>query len=112
MSEEEKLSTPSFERFTAGISVGSSTYSLPAGQIKGKLEYETHYLEREPERDRNILQLAAVTQYISRDDLLVFARQGAAAVGTQSRGHDAASGAVITVTGMRWPRLPLPTCSW
>ena len=41
MSEEEKLSTPSFERFTAGISVGSSTYSLPAGQIKGKLEYET-----------------------------------------------------------------------
>jgi hypothetical protein len=88
MTEEEKLTAPSFERFSAGIAVGTEAYSVPTGadgQVRGDLSYETHYLDREPERDRTTLRRALVTSVLDRDDLLVFARQGAAAQSLRSR---------------------------
>ena len=85
MSEEQKLSAPSFERFVAGVSVGSDAFAVPASQVKGSLEYETHYLGRDELRERNVLSRAAVTARIDRDDLLVFARRAAASSSPRSR---------------------------
>ncbi|MGP4090923.1 DUF6603 domain-containing protein [Streptomyces sp. KR55] len=103
MTEEQKLTAPSFERFTAGIAVGTEAYTVPTGElgeVKGDLRYETHYLDREPERDRNVLRLAKVTAAITQEDLQVFARQGAAAQSLRSRTEAMrpASPVVITVT--------------
>ncbi|MEU1818818.1 DUF6603 domain-containing protein [Streptomyces roseifaciens] len=88
MTEEQKLAAPSFERFTAGISVGTQAYTVPTGalgEVKGDLTYETYYLDRDPERDRNVTQPAKVTSVLTPDDLKAFARQGAAARSLRSR---------------------------
>jgi len=103
MTEEQKLTAPSFERFTAGIAVGTAAYTVPTGalgQVRGDLRYETHYLDREPKRDRNVLRPAKVTAVITGEDLQVFARQGAAAQSLRSRTEvmRPAVAAVITVT--------------
>jgi hypothetical protein len=79
MTEDQKLAEPSFERFAAGVSVGSDAYVVSSSQVTGDLDYETHYLEREEERDRNLLVAVAVDYRLSFADVLVHARQGAAA---------------------------------
>lgn len=79
MTEEEKLAAPSFERFTAGISVGTDAFTVPADQPVGDLEYETHYLRSRPARGWYMLELALVSGQIGRDDLMVEAKLGAVA---------------------------------
>lgn len=48
LSEEQKLSTPSFEQFPAGVSVSSDDYRVGGGQVAFEPEMETLYLN-EPE---------------------------------------------------------------
>jgi hypothetical protein len=79
MTEEEKLSAPSFERFTAGVSVGTAAYRLPADQVAADLEYETHYLEPPTVLFLGTLILATLTDaHIAASDLRLQARLGAA----------------------------------
>ncbi len=86
MTEEQKLSSPSFERFQAGIAVGTDAFTVPGTQVKGSLEYETHYLERDDKRERNKLRFALIaTTRIDRLDLDLFARRGAASYSPRSR---------------------------
>jgi hypothetical protein len=49
LTEEEKLSTPSFERFRAGISLSTDDYVAGASQISYAPDFETLYLS-EPEK--------------------------------------------------------------
>ena len=51
MSEEDKLTRPSFESFTAGVAVGTDAYVPSGSQVAADLSYETHYLEP-PRRGR------------------------------------------------------------
>jgi hypothetical protein len=53
LTEEEKLSTPSFERFRAGISVSTDDYVAGASQVSYDPEVETLYLG-EPERELGV----------------------------------------------------------
>jgi hypothetical protein len=47
--EEQKLTSPSFERFTAGAMVGLGGFSIPpaAAVVPANIDYETHYLDME-----------------------------------------------------------------
>jgi hypothetical protein len=79
MTEEEKLSQPSFERFTAGISVGTDTYTVSPDQPVGDLDYETHYLRREPRSGRYLLEIARIAGRISAGEVRLAATLGAVA---------------------------------
>ncbi len=46
LTEEQKLSTPSFEQFPAGISVSSDDYRVGGGQVAFEPDMETLYLEQ------------------------------------------------------------------
>lgn len=48
LTQDEKLTTPSFERFNAGIVVGGGDYQMPTA-IAADLDYETAYLDEVPE---------------------------------------------------------------
>jgi hypothetical protein len=51
LTEEEKLSTPSFERFRAGVSLSSDAYVTADSQIAYDPELETLYLGQPEERE-------------------------------------------------------------
>jgi hypothetical protein len=53
--EEEKLSTPSFERFRAGVSLSSDEYVTGGSQISYNPEFETIYLGQPEAREHGIL---------------------------------------------------------
>ncbi|HEX6312894.1 MAG TPA: DUF6603 domain-containing protein, partial [Acidimicrobiia bacterium] len=44
LTEEEKLSLPSFERFRAGVAVSTTDYEVPAAQVAFEPEWETVFL--------------------------------------------------------------------
>jgi Family of unknown function (DUF6603) len=69
LTEEEKLSTPSFERFRAGISLSTDDYVAGGSQISYAPEFETFYIG-EPE----VRELGVVPGLL----LTSFARLGAA----------------------------------
>jgi hypothetical protein len=100
MTEEEKLSRPSFERFTAGIAVGTEAYTVPPDQPVGDLDYETHYLRREPRFDRYRLEIGVVAGRIVAADLLAAATLGAVARSEihRTEAMRPATSAAITVT--------------
>lgn len=45
LAEDEKLTSPSFERFDAGIAFGTADYLLGPSEVSFEAEYETAYLE-------------------------------------------------------------------
>lgn len=100
MTEEDKLAAPSFERFTAGVSVGTDAFRVPGDQPVGDLDYETHYLRRRPERGRYVLELAAVVGRVPVADVVLQAHLGAAARSEVHRSEAVrpATASLITVT--------------
>lgn len=82
LSDAEKLSNPSFQSLTAGARFGSTAYSAGAAAPDQDLDYETLYLEPEPElkfpfsrirfRERAVMA-------VGMDAIRKQARQGAAA---------------------------------
>lgn len=103
MTEEQKLTAPSFERFTAGFEVGSDAFALPAGgEVAADLSYETHVLH--PPVD---LRLATVVEVATMQraampmsELRTFAAMGAVARSDLARDRRLASrpraGVVVT----------------
>jgi hypothetical protein len=56
---EERLSTPSFERFRAGVTVAGSAFTVGAEQVAFEPEFETAYLgEQPPPPERGIIDAA------------------------------------------------------
>jgi hypothetical protein len=51
LSEAEKLSTPSFERFPAGVALSSDVYVVSGSQVSYDPDFETQYLEHPDRRD-------------------------------------------------------------
>lgn len=48
LTEDEKLSTPSFERYPAGVAIAAETVTVPAAHVSATLDFETIHLPREP----------------------------------------------------------------
>lgn len=78
MSDEEKLSAPSFEPFASGITVGSSDYLAAPEVVAADLNYETAYLQPD-DPVRPSTQAGKVSLGIGRAELLLQAQHGAAA---------------------------------
>lgn len=55
LSEEEKLSGPSFERFDAGVSVSTADHTVGADQIAFEPEWETAYLRQDRPNIRHLV---------------------------------------------------------
>jgi hypothetical protein len=55
LTEEEKLSTPSFERFRAGVSVATDDYGVPASAVVFEPQWETLYLRQERPAERHVV---------------------------------------------------------
>jgi hypothetical protein len=94
MTEEQKLTSPSFERFTAGFEVGSDAFALPAGgEVAADLSYETHVLH--PPVDLRLATLVAVPTMqraaMPMSELRTFAAMGAVARSDLARDRRLAS---------------------
>lgn len=82
LSDAEKLSNPSFQSFTAGARFGSTAYSVGAAAPEQDLEYETLYLEPEPDNKFPFARIRfreRAVMAIGMDAVRKQARQGAAA---------------------------------
>jgi hypothetical protein len=55
LTEEQKLSTPSFERFRAGVSLSSAAYVAAASQVNYDPDFETLYLEQPDVREFGVV---------------------------------------------------------
>ena len=55
LTEEEKLSTPSFERFRAGVTVATDDYGVPASAVVFEPQWETLYLRQDEPSERHIV---------------------------------------------------------
>ncbi|HYI55870.1 MAG TPA: hypothetical protein VEX57_18030, partial [Microlunatus sp.] len=55
LTEEEKLSTPSFERFRAGVTVATDDYGVPASAVVFEPQWETLYLLQDEPSERHIV---------------------------------------------------------
>jgi hypothetical protein len=55
LTEEEKLSTPSFERFRAGVTVATDDYSVPASAVVFEPQWETLYLRQDEPPERHLV---------------------------------------------------------
>lgn len=103
MTEEQKLTAPSFERLTAGFEVGSADYSLPdGGEVPADLSYETHMLHRPVDfRLATLVRLTSMTQVaIPMSEMRAHAAMGAVARSAPARERRLASRprAGLTVT--------------
>jgi hypothetical protein len=103
MSADEKLTRPSFEQLQAGVAVGTDHYRVPADQVRGDLDYETHILEPpQPGLRLGTLVLAElVTRHVAIDELSWQAKLGAvgaAAVHATDRMQPATSARIEVTT--------------
>ena len=55
LTEEQKLSTPSFERFRAGVSVATDDYGVPASAVVFEPQWETLYLHQERPSETHVV---------------------------------------------------------
>jgi hypothetical protein len=95
LTEEQKLSTPSFEQFPAGVAVSTAEFKVPASEVAFEPQFETVYLRQEDVRIRELLPFAI---------LVAQARTGAAAK-SQLRASDqlTADGSLkVSVEGIRY----------
>lgn len=63
LSEEQKLSTPSFERFRAGVSVATHEYGTPTTAVVFEPEWETLYLRQEQPPERHHVPAASLVRH-------------------------------------------------
>lgn len=79
LSEEQKLSSPSFETFDVGVAVGLNDYALPADAVTaGNLDYETKYLVP-GEEEGQLFRFELLISALSMDLFRAGAAAGAAA---------------------------------
>jgi len=80
LSDEQKLSQPSFESFDVGVAVGTQDYRISGVVANGDLSYETKYLTPGEGDDDGILVHATLAHaFLTMDVLTVHAQMGAAA---------------------------------
>ncbi|MEZ5217805.1 MAG: DUF6603 domain-containing protein [Ilumatobacteraceae bacterium] len=92
MSEEQKLASPSFERFTAGFEVGSDAFTVPDAEVAADLEYETHILRPPTSLRFGVLdRVTLLASSIAMDELRAHATIGAAARSAVARDRRLAS---------------------
>jgi hypothetical protein len=77
MTEEEKLTRPSFEEMDAGVEFSSVAYGVSTHPLKTGIEYETAYLDLETQQTRRDTTLNTVA--LEYDLIEALARHGAAA---------------------------------
>ena len=104
LSEEEKLSLPSFERFDAGVTVSTADYEVAADQVAFAPEWETVYLRQERPGFRS---------FIAADVLVAHTLQSALARSELRRGSKLLPGdhAPISVTEAGWVAGPAGAAS-
>ncbi|MGH7459795.1 MAG: DUF6603 domain-containing protein, partial [Longimicrobiales bacterium] len=79
LTEEQKLTLPSFEPFTAGVTVASPDFSFGA-PVVADLNYETAYLEMEPDAPRGrVIRTTLLTTALPISALAWQPRSGAVA---------------------------------
>jgi hypothetical protein len=79
MSDEDRLTYPSFEPFSAGVAVGSDRFTVPSDQPRGDLDYETHYLRKDERSRRYNLELADIIGRVASLEVRLAAQSGAVA---------------------------------
>ncbi|HML22024.1 MAG TPA: hypothetical protein PKD09_10260 [Aggregatilinea sp.] len=105
LSDEQKLSEPSFENFDVGIAVGTEDYAVSPVVANGDLSYETKYLTPGEEGEDGILIHATLLHiYVTMDVLYAHAVMGAAAQ-SQLRLHDKLRGDVNKAVHVEQPPL-------
>ncbi len=60
LSEEDKLSKPSFERFRAGVAVSTDAFGVPGSQIVFEPEWETAYLRQDQPSELHLVDASAL----------------------------------------------------
>lgn len=86
LSEEQKLSSPSFESFDVGVTVGINHHVIPLDNeiTSGNLNYETKYLV--PEKGKKLLQVIQFEQSLSMSNMLTMdLLQSAASAGAAAQ---------------------------
>ena len=84
MSEEDKLTKPSFEEMSAGVEFSSVSYHISASSLSFPMEYETVYLDIDPLKPGVTRPEPALTKMRPSHDLVqTLAAQGAAAQAPQ-----------------------------
>lgn len=78
MSDEQKLSAPSFEKLASGVTVGSDDYLAAPEVVAADLRYETAYLMQDDPMRRPV-NAGPVSLGLGRDQLYRQAQHGAAA---------------------------------
>ena len=79
MTNEEKLSAPSFESFTAGVTVGTSQYRTAPSIVAADLDFETAYLRPEDPLRRTTRTQVVLGLGISAEMVQAQLHRGAAA---------------------------------
>ncbi|HTE47839.1 MAG TPA: DUF6603 domain-containing protein [Gemmatimonadaceae bacterium] len=80
MSDEDKLTKPSFEAMSAGVEFSSTAYHISASSLSFPMEYETVYLDIDPLKPGVTRPETALTKLRpSHDQVQALAVQGAAA---------------------------------
>ncbi|MFI7582062.1 DUF6603 domain-containing protein [Kocuria kalidii] len=63
LSEEDKLSKPSFEKFPSGIAVSTEDFAVPASAVVFEPEWETFYLRQERPSERHLVLAASLVKH-------------------------------------------------
>ncbi len=105
LTEEQKLTQPSFESFDTGVVVGKQDYSVSATVAPGDLSYETKYLTPgEGDNDGILIHATLLHAYLTMDVLAVHATMGAAAQ-SGLRIHDKLRSSVDKAVSLEQPPL-------
>jgi hypothetical protein len=83
LTDEQKLSNPSFENFDVGAICGTSTYSVAPSSSTGDLNYETKYLE--PQSKRRMIEHVLASAALDAQLLHLAGRVGAVAQSPRAR---------------------------
>lgn len=100
MSDEDRLTRPSFEEMDAGVELSSESYRTSASVMTNDMDYETAYLDVDPRRfNRTVRDRTLRGVGLDHDVVSVLARQGAAGRAPQRAGEKmrARTGAIIEV---------------
>lgn len=78
MTDEQKLSSPSFEKFSSGVTVGSDDYQASSDIVSADLDFETKYIDFTTPV-RRVVEAKNIPLGIDRIAFLAQAEHGAAA---------------------------------
>jgi hypothetical protein len=79
MTNEQKLTAPSFEPFPAGVTVGTTAYRVAPEMVAGDLDFETAYLQPDDPLRRSSRDKVSLGIDLDRELFQAQVRRGAAA---------------------------------